>query len=110
VIEEADATVKPRLLTIGAYRYPASLESAGVTGCVVLRYIVTEAGTADPRSIQVVRRSDPLFATAAIQMVRTARYAPGELNGRKVRVWVRQTVHYTDPTSGIAEAGCLRGP
>src|SRR5690606_2350071 len=86
-IEEDRATVKPRLVKPGKPTYPISLASEGIDGRVRLRYIVTEDGLAFPQSIQVVASTHPAFNAAAKETVRTGRFAPGQLDGYRVRVW-----------------------
>jgi TonB family protein len=72
------------------------LERAGISGYVVLRYIVMEDGSVYQPSIQVVERSDHRFEEAARRISAGAGFEPGELNGRRARVWVKQKVTFTN--------------
>jgi protein TonB len=68
--------------------YPPELRSAGVTGTVLLRFVVRADGTADPLSIAVESASNAAFVAPASEVVKQMRFQPAMLHGRPVRVWV----------------------
>src|SRR4029077_20039569 len=64
--------------------YPASAESAGISGTVLLRAIVSTDGGII--GLTVLSSPDPLLADAAMEAVRQWRYQPTLLNGEPVEV------------------------
>jgi TonB family protein len=64
--------------------YPASAESAGIQGTVLLRAIVSTDGVII--GLTVLSSPDPLLADAAMESVRQWRYMPTLLNGQPVEV------------------------
>jgi len=63
------------------------LAKAGVTGEVIVEFIVTASGNvAEPH---VVNQCHPEFARAAIEAVLASKYKPGILDGRPVNSRVR---------------------
>ena len=75
-------------------RYPAALAAAGVSGRVVLDYVVDTAGRAEPGSLRVVMSPHPAFEEAARASVLASRYQPARLRGRVVRQLVRQALSF----------------
>jgi len=75
-------------------RYPAALAAAGISGRVVLDYVVDTAGRAEPGSLRVVTSSHPAFEEAARASVLASRYQPARLRGRLVRQLVRQALSF----------------
>jgi TonB family protein len=75
-------------------RYPTALAAAGVSGRVVLDYVVDTAGRAEPGSLRVVASSHPAFVEAARASVLASRYQPARLRGRGVRQLVRQALSF----------------
>ena len=68
--------------------YPDSLRRRGIAGKVVLEFVVDTLGQVEP-GIRVLDTADSLLVDPARQMVRGARYTPGRVRGRPVRVLVR---------------------
>ena len=68
--------------------YPDSLRRRGIEGKVVLEFVVDTLGQVEP-GIRVLDTADSLLVDPAKQMVRGARYTPGRVRGRPVRVLVR---------------------
>lgn len=71
-------------------RYPESLKAAGVEGSVLVAFVVDTVGTADPSTIKVIARSDPLLAEAVRAAVPRMSFLPATLNFVKVKQAVRQ--------------------
>ncbi len=71
-------------------RYPDVLRSAGVEGGVSARFVVDTLGRVEPRSIELLEATHPLFSDAVRSALLRARYAPAEAGGRKVRQLVEQ--------------------
>ena len=68
--------------------YPDSLRRRGIRGNVVLEFVVDTLGRVEP-GVRVLHTAHPLLAEPAKEMIRGARYAPGRVHGRAVRVVVR---------------------
>ena len=75
-------------------RYPTALAAAGISGRVVLDYVVDTAGRAELGSLRVVTSSHPAFDEAARASVLASRYRPARLRGRVVRQLVRQALSF----------------
>jgi len=71
--------------------YPALARSARVQGSVVLRAVISRAGTIE--NLQVLS-GHPLLTSAAIDAVRQWRYRPYILNGEPVEVETQVTVNF----------------
>jgi periplasmic protein TonB len=71
--------------------YPPVARAARVQGPVVLRAIISKAGTIE--NLQVLS-GHPLLVKAAIDAVRQWRYRPYNLNGEPVEVETRVTVNF----------------
>ena len=82
-IEVQDVLVKPQLLNrreileMLLTRYPASLRDVGVEGSVVVEFVVDTSGLVEPGSASIVSSSHALFAGAALELVKHARFSPG---------------------------------
>jgi TonB family protein len=72
--------------------YPASAESAGIQGTVLLRAIVSTDGSI--MGLTVLSSPDPLLADAAMEAVRQWRYQPTLLNGQPVEVVTTISVNF----------------
>jgi protein TonB len=84
----------PVMLSHPEPRYPEILRQAGLEGRVVLEAVIDTAGRAEPGAVSVVSASNPLFGDAARQVVLGARFRPGRVAGRAVRVRVRIPVTF----------------
>ena len=77
--------VPPVLIGLGrGIEYPEADRNAGVEGRVLVRLVVTAAGTAE--QVEVVRSVSAGLDAAALTFVRGSRFEPGREGGRAVRV------------------------
>jgi len=68
--------------------YPDSLRRRGISGRVVLEFVVDTLGRVEP-GVRVLETAHPLLVAPAKEMLQGARYRPGRVRGRAVRVLVR---------------------
>jgi TonB family protein len=68
--------------------YPQRLMWGGVEGEVVVAFIIGVDGRAEMDHVQVVSATNPAFVPAALRGLRSMRFRPAELDGRRVRVRV----------------------
>ena len=71
-----------------------ALRQSGIEGAVIVTYIVDAAGLVEPTSIRIVSSDHPAFAEAVVASIGTARFTPGRVHGRPVRVLVRQVIRF----------------
>ncbi|HET7462713.1 MAG TPA: energy transducer TonB [Longimicrobium sp.] len=71
-----------------AHGYPCELRSQGITGMVVLRFVIRPDGTTDPLSVGVETATNAAFVEPASDVVRQMRFEPAKVGGVPVRVWV----------------------
>jgi len=74
--------------------YPDSLRDAGPDGAVVVRFVLDTAGHLEPRSLDVVKSSHPLFTESVRAALTRILFSPAELGGRKVRVRMEQRFEF----------------
>ncbi len=86
---------RPRLISIEEPRYPPVLESAGITGRVVLDFIVDTLGRVRWRSVEVISSTNKAFEKPALEALVTAVFSAGNVHGRPVQVLVRQAISFT---------------
>jgi TonB family protein len=72
--------------------YPASAESAGIAGTVLLRAVISADGGI--LGLTVLSSPDPMLADAAMEAVRQWRYLPTLLNGQPVEVVTTISVNF----------------
>jgi TonB family protein len=77
--------------------YPPMLRRQRVEGEAVAEFVVDTLGRVDPKSLRIVSATHALFANAARAALPRARYAPAELEGRKVRQIVVMPVRFVQP-------------
>jgi TonB family protein len=75
-------------------RFPARLQSAGVSGSVNLQLVVDERGRVDKGSIAVLSATNPDFADPSIEVARRMRFSPGMKNGRPVKTRVQVPINW----------------
>jgi TonB family protein len=79
--------------------YPEELRQQGITGGVLMQFVVDTTGRVDPRTIAVLRSTHPLFALAVRQALPNMKYRPATIDGRRVRQLVQEPFAF-----GIAPA------
>ena len=77
-------------VTASAPRYPDSMKGAGITGEVVVRYIVGTNGRVESGSIEIVSSTNRAFSDAVRTALMNARFRPAEVGGRPVRQLVEE--------------------
>jgi TonB family protein len=65
---------------------------AGMSGVVVLQYVVTEVGVVDSSSVTVLGPAHDDFVSAARELVLGCRFKPARMGERRVRQLVQQRV------------------
>ncbi|MCC5788892.1 MAG: energy transducer TonB [Opitutales bacterium] len=89
-LEEVDQPPSP--LSRPPPSYPYSLRRAGISGEVVLLFVITPEGTVE--NIEVERSSHSDFNRPAREAVARWRFEPAQRSGEKVPVLVRTTVEF----------------
>lgn len=84
----------PVMLSHPELRYPEILRRAGVEGHAIVEAVLDTTGHAEPGAVSVVSASNPLFGDEARQVVLGARFRPGRVAGRAVRVRIRVPVAF----------------
>ncbi|HEY0968443.1 MAG TPA: energy transducer TonB [Opitutaceae bacterium] len=83
VFRTSDLDHAPRVRASSAPGYPFEARKAGLTGEVLVEFLVNELGEVE--SPRAVRSSDPRFVEAAIKAAARWRFEPGRKDGRPVR-------------------------
>lgn len=80
----------PRLIgSVSPPRYPAALRTSGMSGRVVVRFVVDTLGRAEAGDVVMVEATHALFADAVREALDRYRFSPGVVEGRKVRTLVQ---------------------
>jgi len=96
--EIAAVTEMPRVISTSAFRqalrsgYPAALRSQGVSGRVMVRFMVEPDGRVT--HAYIVRSTHPGFDQPSLDAVRTLRFRPARIGRRPVRVWLEQPIEW----------------
>ena len=69
--------------------YPLTLRYTGITGHVIVRFVVDTLGRAEMGSLDLLEATHALFADAVRDAVGRYRFSPGEVTGRRVRTMVQ---------------------
>lgn len=75
--------------------YPAMLREAGVTGRVVVEFVVDTVGRVEPHSFRVLQSDNPSFDDAIRAALPRMRFYPAEAGGHRVRQLVEQPFTFT---------------
>ncbi|HEX2779273.1 MAG TPA: energy transducer TonB [Gemmatimonadaceae bacterium] len=75
-------------------RYPPSLRALGITGTVVLRFVVDTTGRADLGSVRVLESPHEQFTSAVLASLRDTRFTPGRIRGRAVPTLVQRSFRF----------------
>jgi protein TonB len=89
---EVDETVA--VLKVAIPRYPKGLETAGVSGRVVLEFVVDTTGRVEPGSLRIVSSATPGFEEAARDAMLATRFRPARARGVRVRQLARQAISF----------------
>jgi periplasmic protein TonB len=89
-----EVDVLPQLTSHLQPHYPEALRRAGVSGQVLLEYIIGSNGWVDSSSVRVLLTSHPEFTDAAREALRSVQFRPGRRSGQPVAVLVRQTIRF----------------
>jgi protein TonB len=76
-------------------RYPSTLQAQNVEGKVTAQFVVDTTGRAEMGSWKILETSNELFSQAAKDAVRSSRFYPAEVGGRKVRQLVQLPLAFT---------------
>lgn len=82
------------LLAQPAPKYPAMLHSAGLSGSVMVEFVIDTIGQVEPVSTRVVESTHRGFDDAARTAVLGARFQPAHLGRHPVRQLTRQRVRF----------------
>lgn len=93
-----DVQERPRITLGLGPAYPAPLLLAGVEGRVVVQLIVDTTGQVEAGSMSVVETTDLRFVPAAKDYLLKARFSPGRIVGRPVRVRLQIPVEFRLPS------------
>jgi len=98
VYGEDDVQERPHLTAASPVTYPAPLLLGRVSGHVVVEAVIDTTGRVEEESIRVVESTDARFNEAARSYARGARFAPGRVAGRAVRVRFQIPVDFRLPS------------
>ena len=91
----ADAGFTPAvLISEPAPQYPAQLQSVGVTGRVVLEFVIDTTGRVEAGSIRKIESTHIAFEQAARVTIAAARFQPARHSTRAVRQLTRQSIRF----------------
>jgi len=89
----------PILLVSPPLDYPPLERQAGFTGRVVVEAVIDTTGHAEPASVRVIRTGYPAFDQPSREWMLNARFRPGRVRGRPVRVLVDRALDYRSTPS-----------
>jgi protein TonB len=92
LLEQVDEPVVP--VYQPAPRYPPALQQMGVSGRVVVLFVVDTLGTVEPGSWRVLSSTHPAFEAAAEEAILKSRFQPARIRGRPVRQLVQQPLSF----------------
>lgn len=88
-----------------APRYPASLESRGIEGHVIVRFVVDTTGLVDMSTIMTVEATAAEFDRAVRDALPRMRFRPAKVGDRRVRQLAEQLFKFevapTDPSATV---------
>lgn len=91
--DEVDDPV--RYLGGGDPVFPPALRDAGISGRVVMQFVVDTTGRVEPRSVRILTSSRYGFEQAARDAIGRARFEPARVRGHAVRQLVQQAVVFS---------------
>jgi len=75
-------------------RYPRLAEASGLSGRVLLRFVIDTTGRVDRGSIEVVEDTQEMFVSPARESVARAVFRPARMSGSPVRQLAEQSVRF----------------
>ncbi|HYU89296.1 MAG TPA: energy transducer TonB [Gemmatimonadales bacterium] len=97
VYGETEVQERPHLTSGPPVTYPAPLLLSRISGRVVLEAVIDTAGRVEDGTLRVIESSDARFNQAAKDYARAARFTPGRIAGRAVRVRFEMPVEFKLP-------------
>jgi len=97
VYGEAEVQERPHLASGPALTYPAPLLLSRISGRVIIEAVIDTTGRVEDGTVRVIESSDARFNPAAKDYVRAARFTPGRIAGRAVRVRFAMPVEFKLP-------------
>jgi len=98
VYREAEVQERPHRTSGPALAYPAPLLLSRTSGRVIIEAVIDTTGRVEDGTVRVIESSDARFNQAAKEYVRAARFTPGRIAGRPVRVRFEMPVEFKPPT------------
>ncbi len=98
VYGEAEVQERPHLTSGPPVSYPAPLLLSRISGRVVLEAVIDTTGRVEDGTLRVIESSDARFNQPAKDYARAARFTPGRIAGRAVRVRFEMPVEFKLPT------------
>lgn len=84
----------PRPLRRTAPRYPEAALAEGLTGDIVVEFVILPDGTVDVATVKVVSTAHAVFIEPTLEALREWRFEPGKLDGRAIPTRVRQRIPF----------------
>ncbi len=75
-------------------RYPDRLRDAGVSGHVLVRFVIDTTGRIEPASVAIVESSHDLFERAVRDVLPRMRFQPASVGNRRVRMLVEMPFEF----------------
>lgn len=85
---------RPERLSGPPLLYPLLLRRAGISGFVLIEFVINSSGRVEPSSIRIVSSSHRAFERPAIETISASLFRPGRVWGTAVRVLVRQQIDF----------------
>jgi len=92
IFDIKDLDEKPRPTVQTAPQYPLDLRQAGISGEVVVQFLVDPKGNV--RNVTIVRSTNTGFNDSVLRAVRTWKFEPGKKAGKKVTTRVQQPIPF----------------
>ncbi len=94
VFRAATVDEGPERLSGPPLLYPVLLRAAGISGFVLIEFVINTTGRVDPSSIRIVKSSHAAFEGPARDAIRKSLFRPGRVRGIAVRVLVQQQIDF----------------
>ena len=88
-----------------APRYPAGLREAGVSGCVLVEFVVDTEGKPERDTFRLIKVSHIGFALAVLKALPDWRFTPARVGATDVRQLVHQPVTFSVETERVVMYG-----